>query len=283
MADGRSSDGWRLHGLAVGPRRTGTTWLHRCLQQRPELALPRRKETRYWSRYFDRGEAWYRRQFPEEGRPVEVCPEYFADPEVRRRIEDACQGLRVIVTVRDPVDRAWSHYRHERAKGRVGDDFWEAVERRPAILADGRYRTHLPAWEALDAVDRVEAIPLDEVAARPADALERAARALGVEPWETPPMIADEVVNPARAARSPLAARLVTTAGRALRSAGLEGLLTRLRSGPIGRAVRGLAWSEPDARRDGAAGGPMPDDLRARLAELLDDERTFLRERGLLA
>lgn len=279
MAEDPASEGWRLHGLAVGPRRTATTWLHRCLRQRPELGVPERKETYYWTRYYDRGEGWYRDQFPSGGRPVEICPEYFADLEARRRIAQDCEGLRVIVTVRDPVERAWSHYRHERAKGRVAEDFWAAVEHRPAILADSRYSVHLPAWEALEAVDRVEAIGLAEVAERPAEALDRAARALELAPWTSLPEGADEVVNPARTTRSSRLARLVAGAGWALRHAGLEGLLARLREGRFGRAVRGLTWSEPDGRGDGAG---MPDGLRTRLEELLAEERGFLRDRGLV-
>ena len=99
--------------IAVGPARTGTTWLHGVLFQR--VSLPKgTKETRYFDSFYDKGIDWYRAYFSDcpADRPVgEVAPTYFQKPEVRERIARDVPGCRIICTLRDPVARAYSLYR----------------------------------------------------------------------------------------------------------------------------------------------------------------------------
>ena len=85
---------------------------------------------RYFDRNYERGERWYRAHFPtarrlaavaEElgGRPVvcEASPGYLYHPDAPGRLAAAVPDARLVAILRDPVERAYSHYRHEVALG----------------------------------------------------------------------------------------------------------------------------------------------------------------------
>ena len=99
--------------IAVGPPRTATTWLHEVLQG--HVCLPAdRKETDFFTRFYDRGLDWYADYFRhcEGGIPVgELSPMYFASPPARERIARHLPECKIIVSLRDPVERAYSNYR----------------------------------------------------------------------------------------------------------------------------------------------------------------------------
>jgi len=99
--------------LAVGPARTGTTWLHGVLFQR--ASLPKgTKETHYFDWFYDKGLDWYRAYFSDcpANRPVgEVAPTYFQKPEVRERVARVMPNCLIVCSLRDPVERAYSLYR----------------------------------------------------------------------------------------------------------------------------------------------------------------------------
>ena len=98
--------------LFVGPARTGTTWLHGVLYHR--AWLPRgTKETHYFDSFYDKKLDWYRAYFRRcRGRRWgEVTPTYFQKPEVRERIARDVPNCKIICTLRDPVERAYSTYR----------------------------------------------------------------------------------------------------------------------------------------------------------------------------
>lgn len=135
--------------LAVGPARTGTTWLHGVLFQR--ASLPKgTKETRYFDSFYDKGIGWYCAYFADcpTDRPVgEVAPTYFPKPEVRERMARVLPSCRIICTLRDPVERAYSTYRVFLREGETRLGFEEEVMRPDSrIRESNRYAFHLRGW-----------------------------------------------------------------------------------------------------------------------------------------
>jgi len=141
--------------IAVGPPRTATTWLHKVL--RGHVSLPRIKETDFFGANFPRGFAWYRSHFrdPPAGRPMgEVCPKYFSSPEARERIGRYIPDCKIICTLRDPVQRLYSHYRFLRSRawlGPVGIEEAVAVYQRRSnpgnMITASLYSTDVKAWQ----------------------------------------------------------------------------------------------------------------------------------------
>src|SRR5439155_1562759 len=98
--------------IAVGPGRTGTTWLHEVLKG--HVGLPEIKEIQFFKWHYEKGLRWYASHFTKcpAGRPVgEICPVYFNSEIARSRIAEDLPRCKIICSLRDPVDRAYSHYR----------------------------------------------------------------------------------------------------------------------------------------------------------------------------
>ncbi len=141
--------------LIAGGQRCGTTSLQKYLIQHPDVVPPGvLKGIHYFDTNYDKGLAWYRSHFPmeklrrrraDEGRSVltgEASPYYMFHPDIPRRIAEAVPAAKIIVLVRDPVGRAYSHYLHEVRRGFEDETFEQALEMEELRLAgeDARLR-----------------------------------------------------------------------------------------------------------------------------------------------
>ena len=118
-------------------------------RQHPSIRRGLRKEVRYFSQNYERGESWYRAHFPTHvalrlGRPIaakrlvfEATPDYLFHPFVPERAHCALPDAKLIVLLREPVDRTWSHYQHEVRLGFEDLDFERALAAEPQRLAGG--------------------------------------------------------------------------------------------------------------------------------------------------
>ena len=117
--------------LIVGGQRCGTTTLYKALSEHPSFLGPNlRKGVHYFDLNFDESVDWYRAHFPTKsavesvqhrtGDPVvvgESSPYYMWHPLAPDRIARTLPGVRVVVLLRDPVERAYSAHAHELARG----------------------------------------------------------------------------------------------------------------------------------------------------------------------
>jgi len=128
--------------LIIGAQRCGTTSLFNYLSQHPDIYPSFPKEVHYFSNYYKKGTAWYRSHFPltwqkkyrelVQGRKFmtgEATPYYFSHPHAPRRIFNALPKVRLFLLLRNPVDRAFSHYQYEVKMGIESLSFEEAIDK----------------------------------------------------------------------------------------------------------------------------------------------------------
>lgn len=131
--------------LIIGTKRGGTTSLWNWLLQHPAMlplvpAVQHLKSAHYFYWHYDRGLDWYRGFFPlastrarvhrrTGAAPVagEASPYYLFDPRVPERVARDLPAVKIIVLLRDPVERAYSHYRERVHEGVEPLDFREAL------------------------------------------------------------------------------------------------------------------------------------------------------------
>ena len=127
--------------LIIGTQKGGTTFLFDYLVQHPDVLPPLNKEIHYFDLNYARGVTWYRARFPYSyqlrGRAMtlDASPYYLAHPLVPQRVTGLLPGAKLIVLLRNPVDRAFSHYQHEVRGGRESLSFPQAIERESERLA----------------------------------------------------------------------------------------------------------------------------------------------------
>jgi hypothetical protein len=142
--------------LIVGAQRCGTTSMYDYLVRHPKVLAALRKEVHYFDNHFHRGVSWYRAHFPVPNRFAregairgEASPYYLFHPHAPRRIAGLLPRCRLIVMLRNPVDRAYSHYLHGIRRGYESLPFEEAIATRDRIaeaeeermLRDESYRS----------------------------------------------------------------------------------------------------------------------------------------------
>jgi hypothetical protein len=172
--------------LYVGPDKAGSSWLHETLIKHPDVYLTPAKDLYYFDRYYDRGTEWYAAQFRDaRGEEVvgEVCQDYLFHPEAATRIRSTLgANVRVMVSLRDPVERAWSSYLYMRKHGIGPDTFGEALRSRPELLDHGRYATGLDRFLQHYPRENVHVALFDDLARDPQGFLDAVTDFLGVDP-----------------------------------------------------------------------------------------------------
>lgn len=137
--------------LIIGAQKSGTTSLYSCLTQHPRVESAFEKEVRYFNNHFHRGVNWYKAHFPlGPGRRVisgEGEPSYLPNPIAAERVRELVPSARFVVMLRNPVDRAYSHYHHRHTRGQEKRTFEEVCEADMEVLKDG--------WAGLPTADYV--------------------------------------------------------------------------------------------------------------------------------
>jgi hypothetical protein len=104
--------------VILGAQRGGTTSLYNWIIGHPSVVPATGKEVHYFDRNYAKGEYWYRAHFPfkRAGRITgEATPYLLFHPLAPARVaSDLPSSTRFVVVLRDPVERAVSHYWHER-------------------------------------------------------------------------------------------------------------------------------------------------------------------------
>lgn len=149
----RPSARWRAlpNLLIIGAQRCGTSSLFKYLSAHPRCRASIRKEVRFFTEYCTRGETWYRSHFPLDltvGRRsprviFEASPDYLLDERVPGRVVRLLPDVRLIVILRNPIERAYSHYWHARRLGHESLSFQDALKREPERI--GQDMEHLRA------------------------------------------------------------------------------------------------------------------------------------------
>src|SRR5947208_4822180 len=111
--------------LVIGAQRGGTTSLYHYLQAHPCIKLANTKDTHFFDKKYNKGLTWYRGHFPiwlEKAYAQQVrrqtfvmgeaSPSYLFHPHVPKRVKQALPHVKLIVLLRNPVDRAYSQYYH---------------------------------------------------------------------------------------------------------------------------------------------------------------------------
>lgn len=127
--------------LIAGAMRCGTTSLNAYLREHPDVAVSRPKEVHFFDNNFDKGLDWYLQHFPgsDEATAVgEATPDYLYEPETAERIAGTLPEAKILLLLRDPVDRAQSHYWHNRSVGREELSFEDALDAEEGRIARGR-------------------------------------------------------------------------------------------------------------------------------------------------
>ncbi|MFM6205694.1 sulfotransferase domain-containing protein, partial [Planktothrix sp.] len=127
------------HFIIIGVQKGGTNSLYHYLCKHPQIVAATQKEIHFFTLNYEQGLNWYQSQFPPEadGKQIltgEGSPYYLFHPLVPQRLYESFPNTRLIVLLRNPVDRAISHYYWEVKLGYEPLSLEEAIAQEPERL-----------------------------------------------------------------------------------------------------------------------------------------------------
>lgn len=123
--------------LIIGAAKSGTTSLFHYLTQHPRIIKPFKKEIHFFDKHFNKGVNWYKLHFPTKNEvnigqnqaiTGEATPYYISHPLVPSRVKMILPKVKIIVLLRNPVDRAFSNYNHMVRMGFEKESFENAID-----------------------------------------------------------------------------------------------------------------------------------------------------------
>jgi hypothetical protein len=137
--------------LIIGAMKCGTTSLYHYLIQHPDICPAYFKEIHFFDNNYHEGFKWYRSCFPtlfykyytihvrrRNFITGEASPYYMFHPHVPQRVHQTIPNVKIIIILRNPVDRAYSHYQHWVREGIEKLSFEDAIKAESERLAGER-------------------------------------------------------------------------------------------------------------------------------------------------
>ena len=209
--------------LIIGTQKGGTTSLYNYLIRHPQVLRATTTEVHFFDENYPRGERWYRGHFPTAAyrslvrrrRGValtgESSPCYLLDAAAPSRVAGLIPRVKLLVLLRDPVERAYSHYVHRVRRGTETRPFAAVVDEElrlhargpvpardadPAsgacsykvrsVLSRGLYLEQLLRWKAHFASEQLLVLSSEEFSRRPGETFARVLSHLGLRPLQVP-------------------------------------------------------------------------------------------------
>lgn len=252
--------------LIIGATKSATTWLQRSLQTDARVSMPG-PELHYFSRYYERGPEWYLEQFPQitEGQFAgEKSNSYLEHPAAAARIHEVLPDARLILQLRNPIERAYSDYCMLVRRGEVGGDIESHLDPRRAatdrFLAGGQYFSQLAPYLELYGAERILIVLYEDMKSDAVAHLDQVRRFLGLDGEAATMPVEEKVKDRTTPVISPGLRRVLRP---------LKPVVSPLRRHPYFQALRARIAHTPQY----ADLGP---DLRDRLVEYYAEEAAGL-------
>lgn len=186
----------------IGPQKSGTTWLYRCLEEHPGIVTARAHNINFFDINFDLGAAYLAHCYPDrhDGRTyIDITPSYIRSALAAKRMYDFNPNMKIATCLRHPIERAFSHYWHEKKKGRFNYDFAEVFSNYDLYMhwiEPGFYAEHLEKYYDRFPAEQVLVQDFDDLQADPVEFFRQFCRFAGIDDTCRPSVI-DQRINPA--------------------------------------------------------------------------------------
>lgn len=177
--------------IIIGGMKCGTSSLYTYLGQHPYIFKSNYKELRYFSHdeYYSKGEKWYRSHFPikkkmpDNSLTFEASVDYLSSSEAPERLKNLLPNIKLIVLLRNPTERAISHYFHSIKKGWKQGKILNAMKVEETILKQkGLYKEQLERYYKLFPSDNILVLSSEKFFENPVETLKEVYLFLGVDP-----------------------------------------------------------------------------------------------------
>lgn len=243
----QNSNDTKIDFIGIGAPKSGSTWLAKILEEHPKVLFSSektRKEIFFFNSrdvlgddragklyYYNRGVDWYLNQFPEAKANYirgEFSPVYMSDPLAYKRIQQYFPDVKIIATLRNPVDVIYSlhWYFYNGAIHNTPKDFSETLKK-GLFINMGFYYRHLRKYYDTFPHENIHIILFEDIKRDPAHVARNLYKFLGIDSDFIPPSI-NRRINEAFTVKSVLLKNLAYKTFDLIYRAKLEGLRMRI-------------------------------------------------------
>jgi hypothetical protein len=224
--------------LFIGADRCGSKSLHRFFRQHPDCNVPSIADPYFFDKNYERGLDWYWSLFaaaPQGARAIgEFSHDYIHSELAARRISAILPGVKLLATLRHPVERTFSSYASAANAMVIRGSFEQALEEVPMLIGNSLYADRLQAYLNLFDRERIKILLFDDLQANPRAFAADAFAHVGLRPDDS--IDYAQRMNALWKSRWPLSGPISKGGAIALRRLVWVGVLGRLKGSPSVRA-----------------------------------------------
>ena len=191
--------------IFVGPLKTATSYIYNYFLNHASVGTSEPiKEIFYYDKHYNQGKDWYLSHFlpqPKHNILIDISPSYLIEADAIKRIKTDNPNVKIIMTLRDPVERYLSHVRHHISHGYSYTGFENLQREHPKISQGSQYENFVDAWINEFGEENVSLFDYKDLTKDPVNFMKKICETIGV------PFNADfdfeHRVNTATTARSP--------------------------------------------------------------------------------
>lgn len=159
----------------IGPQKSGTSWLYKALKEHPGVGTPETDAIHFFNVFYYKGVDWYQDRYStcsDKNNKLlfDPSPSYIRDKLAPQRIYDYNPHAKILLTARNPLERAFSHYWHEKKKDRFNFCFREALENYDLFvnwIEPGLYATNYRSYLEYFPSEQIKILFFDDLETSP--------------------------------------------------------------------------------------------------------------------
>ena len=223
-----------INFIAIGPGKSGTSWIFELFDEHPEICVSSAKETLFFEEYYYKGTQWYHRFFNHHSREKaigEVSNTYVFSALAAQRIHDYNPDMKLISTLRNPVDRTFSHYLFLLRNGEQGS-FEKVIKQHPDLVERGLYFKHLSAYLKHFSKEQLLCLLFDDLKKDARTYSRKLFNFLELDDLGESEVF-DKKVLPASQARNRILAKAAKSSAELVRKMGFPDIITKVKNSSI--------------------------------------------------
>ena len=231
--------------IGLGAQRAGTSWIYANLYEHPDICMPV-KEIHFFSRErnWSKGYDWYENKFRNcspHARAGEFSTSYLMDTNTPQRIHHRYPRVKLIASLRNPINRAYSNYMNDKMAGTVrqGKSFSEALKEHPEYTEQGYYCIQLRRYLQLFSRDQFLILVYEDSLRDPLGFIQSIYRFIGVEDTFSSSMV-NAKINTGRVPRVIWLERFLTKLSGFLQGREQDRLWWIAKKSGLGNWIRGI-------------------------------------------
>jgi len=242
-----------MNFIGIGAQKAGTSWIYACLYEHSEICMPF-KEINFFSREknYKKRIKWYKDRFKtcsKNSLKGEYSTSYLYNKLTAKRIHEHFPKAKLITCLRNPINRAFSNYKHDIKVGNIPENmsFDKASKKHKEYIEQGFYNKQLERYFKLFPRNQILILIYEDIKKDPLSFIQRIYKFLGADDSFIPSML-KKSIDTSRISRMALIDRTIRLTANLLRKTGLHKLVWLIKKSGVPEFIRKINTKQKEIK-----------------------------------